>query len=410
MEGLEAELHLYAAGLRSLAELADAHAAQLPALQVLNLHANRLAHIDGDALAPHLAPQLRALNLSSNELDSMAGIGALAGLVTLDLSSNCLRRIEGLGALSRLQRLLLAHNCIEALSGLVPVHGGLLRELDLRDNRLSSLPELRFLDGLNGLNTLSLELPAGRAHGNEVCAQPGYRQLVVALLPGLRLLDGRHTKRHGGVGRSEEQGGREGEHGEEGPSQHCGLGSPADRGRAGGAPNALEPRSISSAARGNADTAAPSPPTAPPSAGVCGSAFSAHEEATAAALRARVPPAAFLPAPLGLSTPLERHLGRVAEPRGKGGDLRGDFRGGLRGDLRGAHFAAGLTVSPPPELSQLSQLSQPSQPSQAEKRGQRARRELQLGGEQLSSPPAEQYPYATPFIDAALSTPTSKHD
>ena len=153
----EAELHVYGAGVRSLAELVASRPdrSALATLEVLNLHANALARIDGDALAP-AAPRLASLNLSSNALASMAGVGALTSLVALDLSSNRLRRIEGLAALTSLQRLALAFNRIEALSGLVSAHGAPLRELDLRGNRVGTLHELHFLDGLSALEVRAL--------------------------------------------------------------------------------------------------------------------------------------------------------------------------------------------------------------------------------------------------------------
>lgn len=152
MAGPEAELHLYGADVRSLGELVASlpDPSALAALEALNLHAGRVSRIDGEALAP-LAPRLTSLNLSSNELTSMAGVGALVSLTALDLSSNRIRRIEGLSALPRLAVARLAHNAIELLSGLASLRAGPLRELDLRGNSVDALHELEFLDGLDAL-------------------------------------------------------------------------------------------------------------------------------------------------------------------------------------------------------------------------------------------------------------------
>jgi Leucine-rich repeat (LRR) protein len=155
------ELVLYGAGLRSLQQLAEhSTGEQLAALETLNLHANRLSHIDADDLAPRV-PRLRSLNLSSNALGSMAGVGAFAQLRALDLSSNRIRRIEGLAALAHLERLALAYNSISTLSGLVPAHGSPLRELDLRGNAVETAHELNFLDGLHALEA-RVHLPRAR--------------------------------------------------------------------------------------------------------------------------------------------------------------------------------------------------------------------------------------------------------
>lgn len=143
------ELHRYGAGLRALRDLAPELIGRR-ALTTLNLHGNALREVDGESIAP-LVPALDALNLSSNELESMAGVGSFGALTVLDLSSNRLARIDGLARLHQLARLSLAYNHLTSLAGLVAAHGGPLRHLDVRGNRISSTHELYYLDGLGAL-------------------------------------------------------------------------------------------------------------------------------------------------------------------------------------------------------------------------------------------------------------------
>ena len=158
----------------------------------VSLHGNAIPRLDGGRLGglAHLAE----LNVSSNALESLAGLVGLVSLRRLNAASNRLTRVEGLAGLPRLERLVLRHNRLEDLQGFreQPPEGSALREVDLRDNRVGSLVEVSALAGLPRLGHLLLGPPvgAGSLSGhNPVCRLGDYRSAVAAAVPGLCELD-----------------------------------------------------------------------------------------------------------------------------------------------------------------------------------------------------------------------------
>jgi len=178
------ELSLYDAGIVSLAELSDLP--RMTALRSLNLHCNRIEAISNlESLGG-----LTYLNLSSNHIEAMTNLHGLVRLQTLDLSCNRVRIVDGLATLRSLRRLLLAYNRITSLAGLVQCHGGQLAHFEAYGNRIALIREAEYLRGLPMLAEVVL-----RRHGqdNPVCREPGYREKLLTLLPGLQTLDDEST-------------------------------------------------------------------------------------------------------------------------------------------------------------------------------------------------------------------------
>ena len=107
----------------------------------LNLHSNELTSLEG---LGHLSA-LKYLDLSSNNINAMdaSEFWNLQSLVHLNLASNRITDVDGISSLQNLKILNLAYNEIRSLDGLKqcsPNHG--LEELDLRENYISDLKEL----------------------------------------------------------------------------------------------------------------------------------------------------------------------------------------------------------------------------------------------------------------------------
>jgi hypothetical protein len=96
----------------------------------------------------------------------------------------------GLATLRSLRRLLLTYNRITSLAGLVQCHDGQLAHFEAYGNRTALIREAEYLRGLPMFAEVLL-----RRHGqdNPVCREPGYRDKVLTLLPGLQTLDDEST-------------------------------------------------------------------------------------------------------------------------------------------------------------------------------------------------------------------------
>ncbi len=192
-------------GLQSIARL---NIQQPEAVTDLCLHGNSLHELQG----LRAFQSLEALNLSSNYLSFESveqELHHLFRLVDLNLASNQLSWLGTTPALSRLKRLNLAHNFLSSLKAFHPAAASIaqsdqvtpvsaesadepqqhvmLEELDLQDNLLQNVNELRALESLSKLKQLHLQ---GGSPGNGMCMQPGYRLAVASLLPQLEVLDG----------------------------------------------------------------------------------------------------------------------------------------------------------------------------------------------------------------------------
>jgi hypothetical protein len=139
------------------------------------------------ALARQIAadyPALQSLSLASNALKDVCHLQLLPrSLTQLDLGGNRLAALpDELGTwLPELKLLRLRANALEKLHALAGCTR--LQTLDLGDNRVVRIDELRFLQPLKQLRHLSLD-------GNPVADAATYRHEVLGLLPQLQSLDG----------------------------------------------------------------------------------------------------------------------------------------------------------------------------------------------------------------------------
>eukprot|EP00937_MAST-01D_sp_MAST-1D-sp2_P001632 g1632.t1 len=144
---------------------------------------------------------LRALNLSHNRIKRVEYLNRIPALLRLDLSHNCIAlqpaeeaavTLRTLGALPQLRALNLASNAIESLSGFSnltrPDAPGWrpfprLRTLDLRDNAIATVRNLAYLRSLPALGDMWV---AGNPLSSDNSALQGD---VARTLPTLRTLD-----------------------------------------------------------------------------------------------------------------------------------------------------------------------------------------------------------------------------
>jgi protein phosphatase 1 regulatory subunit 7 len=138
------------------------------ALTALWLGRNRISALPPPALTG--LTSLRVLALPSNRLTSMAGLGcgATPALEELYLSHNGVARIEGLAPLRRLRVLDLASNALADVAGLGDAPA--LTDLWLNDNAIGSL------------GSLATALRAGQAGGSVTCAYLAGNPAVDALI------------------------------------------------------------------------------------------------------------------------------------------------------------------------------------------------------------------------------------
>jgi len=101
---------------------------------VLDLSYNQMNKIQEMAL-----PMLRILNLSNNQIESVAGLSGNPVLKTLYIENNKLATCEGLGVES-LEQMTLTSNCITSLKGLEKL--AQVAELDLTGNVVEDLTGL----------------------------------------------------------------------------------------------------------------------------------------------------------------------------------------------------------------------------------------------------------------------------
>jgi len=125
----------------------------LPRLTHLDLSHNKLEQV----LDIHPAtPLLRFADLKHNNISSMRDIGAFQCLTFLHLDHNKLTHITGIVSLRALRVLTLTHNQLEAVTGLEELH---LHELDISDNCVRTLEPLESVCGLRVLRASRNQLP-----------------------------------------------------------------------------------------------------------------------------------------------------------------------------------------------------------------------------------------------------------
>ncbi|CAK1542778.1 unnamed protein product [Leptosia nina] len=174
--------------LPRLTTLILSEARGLPSVPSLNgstrLRTLRLDHARLIRLPPHLcvhAPQLRALDIRSNQLSEVPDLHECSELRVLDMSDNNIESIGdgALRGLRRLHDLLLARNRIRKIPSDAFLHTNRLQLLDLEDNRIEHIDMEAFvpiskLEDLNVGNNMFPSLPASglqqllhlKAHNN----------------------------------------------------------------------------------------------------------------------------------------------------------------------------------------------------------------------------------------------------
>lgn len=146
-----------------------------PHLQCLFLDHNQILEING----LQRCRSLKKLSLSYNRIEKIKGLENLR-ISELSLGHNCLLEIEGIETLRRLQILNLSGNRIASLSGLE--NHDLLSELDLEDNEVGSIDEIKHITGLDLLRNLNLMR-------NPIASLDAYRLHVLFRVPQLTELD-----------------------------------------------------------------------------------------------------------------------------------------------------------------------------------------------------------------------------
>ncbi|KFU84151.1 Leucine-rich repeat-containing protein 23, partial [Chaetura pelagica] len=149
-----------------------------PRLVNLSLQGNKIKTVLGLSHGQLLSLQI--LELRGNRIENTAGL-SLPKLENLYLAQNVIRSLEGLEGLEQLTTLHLRDNQLETLDGFC---SGMkcLRYLNLRNNKISSLQEVKKLQVLPVLQALVLL-------DNPCSEETNYRLEVLVQLPNLQRLD-----------------------------------------------------------------------------------------------------------------------------------------------------------------------------------------------------------------------------
>ncbi|CEG40327.1 Protein phosphatase 1, regulatory subunit, and related proteins [Plasmopara halstedii] len=156
-------------------------------VEQMNLHGNSVQSMDGLEVYTGLVE----LCLSSNCIEEIAfhALQPLVHLRVLDLSANRILSTLGFPQLPRLEELSIAHNCLQGLDGLIrPIKFPKLHYLDLRGNEIAEFNDVLVLQRLKRLAHVRLQAISGK-QANPVCELDGYHQIMIQMLPRLRLLD-----------------------------------------------------------------------------------------------------------------------------------------------------------------------------------------------------------------------------
>ncbi|XP_018405046.1 PREDICTED: leucine-rich repeat-containing protein 23-like [Cyphomyrmex costatus] len=150
-------------------------------LERLELNHNDIRTVNMD---PQILENLRTLELRGNALVSTTGIRC-SNLTRLFLAENQIEKIEDLGVLMNLMTLHLRSNKLANLDGFTERCRN-LKYVNLRDNELLRISELRKLDCLPNLETL---IVLGNPLLKEEKEEKEYRRIILAMLPKLKRID-----------------------------------------------------------------------------------------------------------------------------------------------------------------------------------------------------------------------------
>ncbi|XP_032242021.1 leucine-rich repeat and guanylate kinase domain-containing protein [Nematostella vectensis] len=141
----------------------------------LNLNYNKITEIQGLSGCHKLSHLL----LMHNRVERIANLENLL-LHVLDLSHNNIKKIENLETLKTLQKLNLASNCIRSMKGLQG--HPMLQEVDLQENQIIDIAEVRYIRELKLLRNLNLQ-------SNPIQSLPDYRLSLLFRIQTLLELD-----------------------------------------------------------------------------------------------------------------------------------------------------------------------------------------------------------------------------
>ena len=151
---MEDVLSIFSSAAETLADVHELSDDRTNRIRRLTLHSGALATLNGLCALP-CVNSLIELNLSSNKIHFMdpkqlACLGPT--LKKLNLASNFLSGVDGLGSLEHLEELVLSYNRIESLVGFAAVQcNHVLRVIDLRANDVQEVAELYHLRGCKHL-------------------------------------------------------------------------------------------------------------------------------------------------------------------------------------------------------------------------------------------------------------------
>lgn len=153
-------------------------------LKILILEDNCISNFEGMNLT-RLAV-LTDLDLSYNCFSGIIPDGVFpVSLERLDISHNSIEKLNGLFNCSELHTLNASHNKIKYMSA----YPHTLHTLDISNNHISNIVDLRLLSHTPSITTLTLTL-------NPVSSKPLYRPTVCSVLPLLKTLDDISTPAH----------------------------------------------------------------------------------------------------------------------------------------------------------------------------------------------------------------------
>ncbi|XP_063096591.1 leucine-rich repeat and guanylate kinase domain-containing protein isoform X3 [Cavia porcellus] len=161
-----------------ISEMSDLSAYR--ALTQLILDNNEIEEISG----LEMCHSLIHLSLANNKITTIKGLNMLP-IKILCLSNNQIQKVIGLEDLKVLQNLDLSHNQISSLQGLE--HHNLLEEINLEDNKIAELDEIKYIENLPILRILNLRR-------NPIQEKSEYWLFVIFMLLRLTELDKKKIK------------------------------------------------------------------------------------------------------------------------------------------------------------------------------------------------------------------------
>jgi U2 small nuclear ribonucleoprotein A' len=123
------------------------------------------------------------LDLRGNNIDTIENLSVIKDFYhTIDFSDNRISKLENFPKVHNLVEIYLCNNKISSIDLELGKRVVNLKVLNLQNNNISKVEEIRSLKYCNKLEQLILI-------GNPLADVPNYKQTVLSLLPGLKILD-----------------------------------------------------------------------------------------------------------------------------------------------------------------------------------------------------------------------------